>query len=204
MCICDRESRSLEPSSSVILHWERANKVFEKRSLQLISHFVKFFTTARLPLHRSRAEGHRLQRELRQADRHLHPIVIVKEPQIMYSFYSQIMSYIFNMLICLGMILLDNLIQYLLFIAIIDLSKTCRTASTLIYDVLVMFMIYPWIKIKLKVLIFSTILLQPSVFEIAILQEGLHKHLAIHLFPSVFSIIAFLARNISDAVPVRV
>jgi hypothetical protein len=90
----------------------------------------------------------------------------------MYSFYSQIMSYIFNMLICLGMILLDNLIQYLLFIAIIDLSKTCRTASTLIYDVLVMFMIYPWIRIKLKMLIFLTMLLQPSVFEIAILQEG--------------------------------
>jgi hypothetical protein len=27
-CICDRESRSLESLTSVILHWKRANKVF--------------------------------------------------------------------------------------------------------------------------------------------------------------------------------
>jgi hypothetical protein len=65
------------------------------------------------------------------------------------------MSYIFNILICLGMILIDNLLQYLLFIGMIDLSRTCDTTS-LICDALVMFMIYPWIKIKLKVLIFST------------------------------------------------
>jgi hypothetical protein len=67
------------------------------------------------------------------------------------------MSYIFNMLICVGMILLDNLLQYLLFIVMIDLSKTCTTATSLICYALVMFMIYPWIKIKLKVLIFPTI-----------------------------------------------
>jgi hypothetical protein len=30
ICICDRESRSLEPSSSMILHRERMNKVFGK------------------------------------------------------------------------------------------------------------------------------------------------------------------------------
>jgi hypothetical protein len=71
------------------------------------------FTTARsprLPLRRSRAEGRRLQRELHQADHRLHPVVIVKEPQVTYGSCSQIMSYIFNMLICLGMILLDNLL----------------------------------------------------------------------------------------------
>jgi hypothetical protein len=64
------------------------------------------------------------------------------------------MSYIFNMLICIGMILLDNLVQCLLFIAMIDLSRTCGTVASLICYALVMFMIYPWIKIKLKVIIF--------------------------------------------------
>jgi hypothetical protein len=66
-----------------------------------------------------RAEGHRLQHELRQADRRLHLIIIIKELQVTYGFNSQIMSYILNMLICVGMILLDNLLQYLLFIAMI-------------------------------------------------------------------------------------
>jgi hypothetical protein len=61
------------------------------------------------------------------------------------------------MLIYVGMILLDNLFYCLLFIAIIDLSRTCGSTATLIYNALVMFMIYPWTKIKLKVLIFPTI-----------------------------------------------
>jgi hypothetical protein len=39
----------------------------------------------------------------------------------------------------------------------IDLSRTCDTTASLIYYALVMFMIYPWIKIKLKMLIFSSI-----------------------------------------------
>jgi hypothetical protein len=67
------------------------------------------------------------------------------------------MSYIFNMLICVGMILLDNLLQCLLFIPMMDLSRTCRIAATSICNALVMFIIYPWIKFKLKVLIFSII-----------------------------------------------
>jgi hypothetical protein len=53
------------------------------------------------------------------------------------------MSYIFNILIFVCMILLDNLLQYLLFIIVIDLSRTCDTTSSLIYNALVMFMIYP-------------------------------------------------------------
>jgi hypothetical protein len=65
------------------------------------------------------------------------------------------MLYIFNMLICVGMILLYKLLQCLLFIAMIDLSRTCGTAARLIYYTLVMFMVYPWIKIKLKVLFFQ-------------------------------------------------
>jgi hypothetical protein len=64
------------------------------------------------------------------------------------------MSYILNMLICVGMILLDNLLQCFLFIAMIDLSKTCGTVTSLICYALVMFMIYSWIKIKLKVRIY--------------------------------------------------
>jgi hypothetical protein len=109
-----------------------------------------------LPLRQTRVEGHHLQRELHQADHRLHPIIIVKEHQVTYSFSSQIMSYILNMLICVGMILLDNLLQYLLFIAIIDLSRSCYSTVSLICNALLMFMIYSWIKIKLKVLIFPT------------------------------------------------
>jgi hypothetical protein len=64
------------------------------------------------------------------------------------------MSYIFNMLICVGIILLDNLLQCFLFIAMIDLSRTCGSGTIIICYALVMFMIYSWIKIKLKVLIY--------------------------------------------------
>jgi hypothetical protein len=67
------------------------------------------------------------------------------------------MSYILNMFICVGMILLDNLLQYLLFIVVIDLCRTCDSIATLICTALVMFMIYSWIKIKLKVLLYPTI-----------------------------------------------
>jgi hypothetical protein len=142
MHICDRESRSTELSSSAILHREMANKVFGKRSSRLLARFIKFSTTARLPLRRSRAEGRRIQHELHQADRRLHPVVIVKEPQVTYGFCSQIMSYVFNMLICVGMILLDNLIQCFLFIALINLFRTCDTVTILICYALVMLMIY--------------------------------------------------------------
>jgi hypothetical protein len=56
------------------------------------------------------------------------------------------MSYILNMLICVGIILLDNLLQCLLFIVIIDLSRTCGSTPSLICNALLMFMIYSWIK----------------------------------------------------------
>jgi hypothetical protein len=39
----------------------------------------------------------------------------------------------------------------------IDLSKACDSNAILICNALVMFIIYPWIKIKLKVLIFRTV-----------------------------------------------
>jgi hypothetical protein len=50
------------------------------------------------------------------------------------------MSYKLDMLICVGMILLDNSFQCLLFIAVIDLSRTCDSKKSsgqylaLIYD----------------------------------------------------------------------
>jgi hypothetical protein len=75
----------------------------------------------------------------------------------MYSFSSQILSYLLNMLICVGMLLLDNLLHCFLLIDVIDLYRTCDSTAILIYNALIMFIIYPWIKIKLKVLIFSTI-----------------------------------------------
>jgi hypothetical protein len=67
------------------------------------------------------------------------------------------MSYILNVLICVEMILLDNLLQCFLFIVVIDLSSTFNITTVLIYKSLFMFMIYVWIKIKLKVLISPTI-----------------------------------------------
>jgi hypothetical protein len=39
----------------------------------------------------------------------------------------------------------------------IDVSRTCDSSASLIYNTLLMFMIYFWIKIKLQVLIFLTI-----------------------------------------------
>jgi hypothetical protein len=64
------------------------------------------------------------------------------------------MTYIFNTLIYVDMILLNNLLQYLLFIVMIDTFRTYSTATSLICYALVMFMIYSEIKIKLKVLIY--------------------------------------------------
>jgi hypothetical protein len=45
-----------------------------------------------------------------------------------------------------------------MFITVIDLSRTCDSISTLIYNASVIFMIYSWIKIKPKVIINPTVL----------------------------------------------
>jgi hypothetical protein len=45
-------------------------------------------------------------------------------------------------------------LQCLLFIAMIDLSRTCGSTASLICNALLIFMIHSLIKIKLKVLIF--------------------------------------------------
>jgi hypothetical protein len=112
---------------------------------------------ARLPLRRTCTEGRRLQHKLHQVKRRLQLVIVVMEPNITYGFSTQIMSYVLNMLIFVGMILLDNLLQCLLFIAMTDLSRTCDSTASLICYALVMFIIYSWIKIKLKVLIYPTI-----------------------------------------------
>jgi hypothetical protein len=67
------------------------------------------------------------------------------------------MSFILSMMICVAMVLLDNLLLGLIFIAMLDLSSTCDSSTVLICKSLVMFMSYFWIKIKLKVLIYPTI-----------------------------------------------
>jgi hypothetical protein len=83
-------------------------------------------------------EGCRLQRKPRQPDRRLHLIIIVKELQVMYGFSSKIMSYILDMLIFIAIILLDNLLQCLLFNVVIDLSRTCGSTTSLICNALLM------------------------------------------------------------------
>jgi hypothetical protein len=67
----------------------------------------------------------------------------------MYGFFSQIMFYLLDMFICVDMILLDNLLQYLLFIVVIDIFRTYDSTTSLICIILLMFMIYSWIK-KIK------------------------------------------------------
>jgi hypothetical protein len=74
------------------------------------------------------------------------------------------MSYIFNMWIYIGMILLDNLLRCLLFIVVTDPSRTYDSTVTLICNAFVMFMISYFIKIKLKVLIYPTRGLALSTF----------------------------------------
>jgi hypothetical protein len=146
-CICGRAGlRNCHPQRSST--WRGRIRFLEAifmtgRSLLQVLHH------ACLPLCQTQTstEGRRLQCELHHADRRLHP-TIVNEPQVTNGSFSQNMSYILNMLIYIGIILLDNLLQCLLFIALIDLSRTCGNTATLIYNALVMFLIYPWIKIK--------------------------------------------------------
>jgi hypothetical protein len=50
----------------------------------------------------------------------------------MYILNSRIMSYILNIFICVVMILLDNLLQYFLFILVIDPSSPFSSTAVLI------------------------------------------------------------------------
>jgi hypothetical protein len=46
-------------------------------------------------------------------------------------------------LICICMVFLDDLVQYFLFIAMIDLSRSCDSSTDLICYASIMFMIHP-------------------------------------------------------------
>jgi hypothetical protein len=159
-CICNRESKSLEPSFSAILHQVWVNKVFGKWSLRLLIHFFKFFIMTHLPLRQMRVEVVAFN-----ANSISQSVVFTKLLSSM-NHKSPTISRLKNMLIYVCIILLDNLLQYLLFIVVIDLARTCDSTAILICNALVIFIIYPFalviliicllIKIKLKVLIFPT------------------------------------------------
>jgi hypothetical protein len=102
--------------------------------------FIKFFITDPLLLCRSHVKPCHIYRELRQSAHSLQEPTAIEEDT--YVFNSTIMSYILNRLICVGIILLDNLLQWFLLIVVIDLSRTCEDTTILIYNLLVMFMSY--------------------------------------------------------------
>jgi hypothetical protein len=60
----------------------------------------------------------------------------------MYILNSQIMSYILNILIYVGMILLDSLLQCFLFIVVIDLSSIFDSSVVSICNQLFIFIVY--------------------------------------------------------------
>ena len=116
--------------------------------------FIVFVITARLPLRRVGATRRREQR--RAADRRqlLYPTPIVKKET--YDLLSQIMFSILAIMICCSLIVLDSMVQSVFSLVIIDLCRSSIDISSLICYLSIIFMIYSWIKIKLKVLIYST------------------------------------------------
>jgi hypothetical protein len=123
----------------------------------LLDRFFNFIITAHLHFRRASADHRCMQCVIAYTKWHLDNPTVVKENEASYIIFSQIMPYILSMMICIDMILLDNLLQYLICIIMIDLSSTRDCTSVLICKSLVMFMSYFWIKIKLKMLLFLTI-----------------------------------------------
>jgi hypothetical protein len=152
--ICDWESRSPKPSSLAILHRKKANKVFGKHSTRLLDRFSKFIITTCLPLRWSCAGPRHIYHKLRESACGLQNSITVKED--MYVLDSRIMSYILNISICVGMILLDILLQWFLFITVIDLASIFHSTFVSLWNLVFSSIIYFWIKIKLKMLIFPT------------------------------------------------
>jgi hypothetical protein len=72
-----------------------------------------------------------------------------------YILNSQIMSYILNILIYVGMILLDSLLQCFLFIVVIDLSSIFDSSVVSICNQLFIFIVYFWIIIFPAYIIYS-------------------------------------------------
>jgi hypothetical protein len=140
-------------SSSVILHWERVNKVFGKRSAWLFKRFhiailYVLVTTARLP---PRQWGVTRRRQVRGGvDRH-HRLLCLVIPigQETYGFLSLTMPFIPSM-IWLGLILL---LQYFILNYIMSMFRSIR----FLYAIFIMVMIYLRISLKLKLLFIPSI-----------------------------------------------
>lgn len=65
------------------------------------------------------------------------------------------MSFILSAVIYHALIVMDSMVHALLLSAIIDFSRSCVDLSG--FNLFIMFMIYFWIMLKLKVLIYPTI-----------------------------------------------
>jgi hypothetical protein len=104
----------------------------------VLDHYIKFIITARLPLHRARVDRRHLQGAVNQTERRLHNSITVKEEEALYILFSQVIPYILSMMIYIDMIVLDNFLQYLIYIVMIDLSSACCFT----YKSLVMLMSY--------------------------------------------------------------
>ena len=85
----------------------------------------------------------------------MYPMPIIKKE--MYDLLSQIMSSILAIMICCSLIILDSMVESVLLLVVIDLCRSTVDLSSLICYLSIIFMIYFWIKIKLKVLIYPTI-----------------------------------------------
>jgi hypothetical protein len=135
-------------SSSAILHWERANKVFGKRSARLLERFYiailyVLVATARLPPHQwgttwcRQAHG--------DADRRRRLVYLVIPVSLeTYGFLFLTMFFI-PIIIWLGLILL---LQYFILNHLINMF----TYDRFLYVIFVMIMIYLRINLKLKLL----------------------------------------------------
>ena len=105
--------------------------------------------------------GFARRRDLRQAaaDRRrlLYPVInqaLVVVRKETYDLSSQTISSILAIVIYLAMIVVDSMVDVMMFYTCVDLSRSCVDLSKSIYNLLVIVMIYLWIKSKLKVLIY--------------------------------------------------
>jgi hypothetical protein len=142
-----------ETSSSAILHWERANKVFGKRSARLLERFhiavlYVLVATACLP---PRQWGATWRRQARGGADHrcrlLYPVIPVSLET--YGFLSLTMYLILSM-IWLGLILL---LQYFILNHLFNMFIYVR----FLYTIFIMVMIYLRINLKLNLLFFQSI-----------------------------------------------
>jgi hypothetical protein len=149
-------------SSSAILHRERANKVFGKRSARLLERFhitvlYILVATARLP---PRQWGVTRCRQLRGGADHCrhHLCLVIPVTQNTYGFLSLTMLFIPSM-IWLGLILL---LQYFILNYVMSMFRSIH----FLYAIFIMVMIYLRINLKLKLLLFPTAPSSPAIDSI--------------------------------------